>query len=107
MNIQKNWKELAYRYCINNQLPKECLELIGVIDSIVDNSTPIKYHQIQNAILLLLKGNKGELNILYRAITREVGEKYPEKIKYHRKKMEDRGILTVFKERKLIRLNKR
>ena len=104
MNIQNNWKEMALKYCINNQLPKECLKLIKMLESITDNSTPLKYHAIQNAILLLLKSNDGELKLHYRGIAREVGEKYPEKIKYHLKRMEELGILTVFKEQKLIKL---
>lgn len=103
MNIQSNWKEIAYEFAIENQLPKECLSLIHIIDSLVSSNIPFKRNSIQSAILLLLDFNKGEFPLHLRGIARKIGEKYPEKIKYHLKKLEDSGEIKILNNEKIIK----
>ena len=59
---------------------------------------------IQKHILELLY-NFGYLDLKYREIARKIGEKYPEKIKYHLNKLVERGLIRINeKNKKIIRI---
>lgn len=104
--IQPNWKELTLQHCVKNQLPPECIVLIGLIESMTFDGDPLKMHEIQKAILLMLENNEGEMPLHYRGIARQIDEKYPEKIKYHLQKLEVMGMIKINHKKKLINLVK-
>lgn len=59
-------------------------------------------NSIQEKILELLY-NFGFLDLKYREIARKIGEIYPEKIKYHLKKLVDNGLILIDEKNKKIK----
>ena len=104
MNIQYNWKERALEYCVKKGLHLDCLDLINLIDSFVSDGKPYKRNPIQGSIIQALKDSNGTLELHYRGISRMIGEKYPEKIKYHLKKLEEFDEIVILESKKLIKL---
>lgn len=95
MNIRKNWKETILKKCVSNGYHTDCLKVIDDIDSLIIENKPLEMHAIQSLLLDLLRQNKGEMQLHYRGIGKEIGEKYPEKVKYHLLKLEKEGLIKI------------
>lgn len=102
MNILQKWEQLALTYCIENNINKECLELIKYIKSLTADM-PLQRHEIQKALIDEIELNGGSCELRYRGLARTLGEIYPEKIKYHLLILQKEGEISIDFKNKIIK----